>query len=105
MKIDRFNTILILIVIIGFCFIGFGIVQSLYAKTGVITPHESASCIQMVDSVTASTRDNPEIRPLDPYGICKEGYVRLHLVQSFTWVIVGGLIVIATILIKKFFFK
>ena len=96
--------ILIFIVIMGFCLVGFGIVKSLYAKTGVITSQESASCTQMVDSLTVSTRDHPEIRPLDPYGICKEGYVRSHLMQGFTWIIVGVLLVCATIVIKKFFF-
>ena len=105
MKKDSLNTLLIFIVIVGFCLIGFGLVQTLYAKTGAITPPESAGCLQMVNSLVASTKDTPEVRPLDPYGMCKEGYVKLHLVQSSAWIIIGGLMVIAAIVINKFFLK
>lgn len=99
---NKFSTVALLIIVVGFIFLGVGTIKILEGKFGTLRPAEHESCANFAAELTKNHSEYLKFDP-EPYSTCKEGVLKRNYFEALRLVVLGVIIVVGGILLKLLF--
>ena len=103
-KRDKVNISAFVIALIGLIIIGAGSIRMLDAKIGTFTLKEYNGCEDFTRELVKSRSEYLKFDP-EPYTTCKDGVLKRNYFDGIKVAVIGGVIILGSLLVKVFFIK